>query len=414
MKLGPIHVIRDTTFQTLQSFQDLSQQFHAALGTASQNGSLLAHQVWEHTHDLLHSPLCARVASPVLPSPPSTGDADDREAVERVVAAYQKTTADRPEPPSPSMWDRITREKGEFLTALAAGDVPTAGRGLANLFGSELIWGLGHFHADHIALLKSPEPTHLHYRFSDSVVNLAEAVGAARPTSAQQDMLTHFQPLNRDLDALYAATATKLGFDLSFPDVGGRYGFSVGGQVSAIDSLTHAYTAHRLRQLGAGPASTVYEIGGGYGCLALMARRAGVGKYTIFDLPWVNALQGYFLIRTLPTGTVRLYGETTGDLRVLPYWTLAAEPDKSCDGLVNTDSLPEMGRATAAGYLPQIRRVAKRFFLSINQEAKAVVSGAGEQNCVAELVDEAGGFATRSRQRHWMRQGYVEEVFEPV
>jgi hypothetical protein len=33
---------------------------------------------------------------------------------------------------------------------------------------------------------------------------------------------------------------------------------------------------------------------------------------------------------------------------------------------------------------------------------------------VAELVEEAGGFAVLSRQRYWLRQGYVEEVFRPV
>ena len=53
-------------------------------------------------------------------------------------------------------------------------------------------------------------------------------------------------------------------------------------------------------------------------------------------------------------------------------------------------------------------------FLSVNQEAKAYVPGVGPQQCVAELVDEAGGFERVSRQRYWMRQGYVEEVYRPV
>jgi len=183
-------------------------------------------------------------------------------------------------------------------------------------------------------------------------------------TSMIQGPLAHLRPLDRELDPLYQAVSAKLGFDPAFPEVGGAFGFRVAGRLATIDGLTHAYTGHRLRQL---EADTVFEIGGGYGCLALMARRSGVARYAIFDLPWVNALQGYFLIRTLPEGTVRLYGEDRGDVRVLPYWALANEPEKSCDGLVNTDSLPEMGRATAAGYLPQIRRAARRFFLSINQ-----------------------------------------------
>src|SRR5207248_799117 len=82
-----------------------------------------------------------------------------------------------------------------------------------------------------------------------------------------------------------------------------------------------------------------------------------VRRYTVYDLPWVNALQGYFLIRSLPGVAVRLYGEDAGDLRVLPYWKLNDEPARACGYLVNTDSLPEMGYPTARGYLPEIRRV---------------------------------------------------------
>src|SRR5439155_9931646 len=170
----------------------------------------------------------------------------------------------------------------------------------------------------------------------------------------------------------------RLGFDPSFPAVGSAYGFTISGHLYTIDSLTHAYNAFRVRQLAGGPG-TAFEIGGGYGCLALMAYRAGFRDYAVFDLPWVNALQGYFLVRSLPEGTIRLYGESGGGVRVLPYWALDAEPDKACDVLVNTDSLPEMGHDTAKGYLPRIRRVTRTAFLSVNQEAKAYVPGVGPQ-----------------------------------
>lgn len=411
MKLGPLHVIRDETFQKLHGLQELWVRVSGELAAASAAGNPLADRVLEQTHGLLHSPLGARFAPAVLPPDGPADDPGDRAAVERVVAAYRRATGDRFDPPTPSMWDRITSEKGDFLTALGRGDVPAVQRALARMFPTDLTWGLGQVHSSHPELLRSADPTHLHYRFTDTAVNLAEAVGAARVTSMGQDAAGHLRPLDRDLDALYEAAAARLGFDPSFPAVGGAFGFRLAGRLVTIDALTHAYTAYRLRQLD---ADTVFEIGGGYGCLALMANRAGVARYAIFDLPWVNALQGYFLLRTLPEGTVRLYGEDRGNVRVLPYWALAGEPEKSCDGVVNTDSLPEMGRATAAGYLPQIRRAARRFFLSINQEAKAGVPGVGEQNCVAELVEEAGGFAVLSRQRYWLRQGYVEEVYRPL
>jgi putative sugar O-methyltransferase len=413
MRIGPIHLIRDATFRKLRQLEHLWDRFSAALSAASRAGNPLADRVYEHANGLLHSPLCARVAPAHLDAP-RPDPAADLAAAERVAAAFHRAKADYTEPPALSMWDRIGREKKEFLAALDRHDAPAVAAALGRMLASELTWGLGQVHPSHAELLKGEPPTHLHLRFIDTLVSLAEVVRAARVTDMLQDPATHLRALDRDPDELFAASAARLGFDPSLPAVGGAFGFRVGGKLVTIDSLTHAYNAFRLRQLGAGPAEVVFEIGGGYGCLALMAHRAGLRRYTVYDLPWVSALQGYFLIRSLPAGAVRLYGEGDGEVRVLPYWKLNDEPAGACGLLVNTDSLPEMGYPTARGYLPEIRRVTARMFLSVNQEAKAVVPGVGPQQCVSELMDEDGGFEVLSRQRYWMRQGYVEEVYRPI
>ena len=113
----------------------------------------------------------------------------------------------------------------------------------------------------------------------------------------------------------------------------------------------------------------------------------------------------------MPCGST---AKCAGGLRIEPYWRLYSEPENACDFVVNSDSLPEMGEATARDYLGHIRRVCRTAFLSINQEAKAHYGGTEPQNCVRELIDKLGGFRCTSRQRHWLRQGYVEEVFEPM
>jgi putative sugar O-methyltransferase len=177
--------------------------------------------------------------------------------------------------------------------------------------------------------------------------------------------------------------------------------------------LLHSYTLHRLQQLGVDKEEQVVEIGGGFGCLAQLSARAGYQRYAIYDLPWVNAIQGYYLIMSLPPDTVRLYGETEGSIEVNPFWKFESLADNSIDCVVNTDSLPEMGRHTAFGYIQEVRRVLKGVFLSINQEAKADNAGVGHQNSVAELVSEAGGLKRLVRCLYWMRQGYVEEVYAP-
>jgi hypothetical protein len=76
--------------------------------------------------------------------------------------------------------------------------------------------------------------------------------------------------------------------------------------------------------------------------------------------------------------------------------------------------MPEMGEATARAYVRDIRRIARRLFLSINQEAGVQYGDIGRQGWVREFVESEGGYRCLSRNRWWMRQGYVEEVFEPI
>lgn len=411
MKFGPIHLIRNFTFDRLRKSERLWHHFSSELAGAEKKGNPLAARVLEHTHGLLHSPLSARFAPTVKP----TGNVPlaSQEAAARVVAAFRKTLADEAAPPTASMWDALTGERKEFLNALRTGDVPGVQRMLEALFVTPLVHGLGQVHVSHLEILDEPI-THLGFHFTDTLVSLAEALGVSRVSCMGQDAPGHLRPLHRDLNELFEGCVERLGFEPGYPDQCGAFGFRVAGRLATIDSLTHAYAACRLAQLGAGISSSVFELGGGYGGLALMAHRAGVGRYAIFDLPWVNALQGYFLILALPRNTVRLYGEASGNLRVEPYWRLYTEGENACDFSVNSDSLPEMGEATANDYLTHIHRVTGKSFLSINQEAKAHYGGAEPQNCVRELLDTRGGFRCTSRQRHWLRQGYVEEVFEPM
>jgi SAM-dependent methyltransferase len=244
------------------------------------------------------------------------------------------------------------------------------------------------------------------------LVSLGEAVAALRVVSIeQQGVRAHQEALLVDPTAVLHAIEAKAGLDLAFPQVGAACGFRFGNRLVTLDSLWHSYTLYRLRRLGAAPESSIVEIGGGYGCLASFAYKAGHRNYVIVDLPWVNAIQGYFLIMALPRGAVRLYGETTGDIAVLPHWHMRSIPDGSVDYVVNTDSLPEMGVETARHYVRQIARVLRGAFLSINQEGRAPNADVGPQNWVAELIEQHGGFRVVSRHRGWMRQGYVEEVF---
>jgi hypothetical protein len=70
-----------------------------------------------------------------------------------------------------------------------------------------------------------------------------------------------------------------------------------------------------------------------------------------------------------------------------------------------------MNSAYSLAYLRHAKRNVKHAIYSINQEARAPQALFARQTTVAELVEEAGGFLRSSRFRHWLRPGYVEEVY---
>lgn len=390
MHLGPVVIMHSANRRTMDETIARQSQLIAAYSRGT----------------FMHLPLFATLAPIEVTEPDSSERAT--EAARRVVAAYNLAAAhDRS--PALSMWHEIEGRQSEFVTALRDGNVEAARSLLSRMFLNDLTWGLGKVHPSHI----EEGNTHFPARTTDALVSLAEAVGVKGVIMIdQQGIEAHRRALDVDVDLLFPEVESKMGFDLSLPPVGSAYGCRIGGKLVSADSLIHSYTAYRLRQLGASASSRIVEIGGGYGCLAMLGARAGFKNYEVFDLPWVNAIQGYFLI--MAGADVRLYGEEGEGLRISPHWEFENEAGKSVDFVVNTNSLPELGRETALGYLVGMKRILRGVFLSINQEAKAHIEGVGAQNSVAELVAELGGFRTLSRHLCWTDQGYVEEVYAPA
>jgi hypothetical protein len=413
MKLGPLHVVTD---RTMSRMQEMMTEFcrgrdaaaRARDGLAAAAADREARRIFEDT--LSHCTESVRLGDWEVLDP----DPDDRETVERVVAAFHRAVAVTPPAPR-CLWDHLEGQNGAFTQALTDGDLDGVGRVLRGMFRSSAVYGLGWF-MEGVAeeLRDTPDGCQHVLRWTDSLRSLAEAVGVLNLTNPEQNPTAYRRTLDFDLAATVAGVERALGLDLSFPAVGGAYGCRLGGRLYAVDPFVHAYTVHRLRQMGAEPGSSVAEIGGGYGCLALLAHRAGLRDYTVYDLPWVSALQGYFLIRTLPPGTVRLFGEEAGTVRVLPWPCFHDRPGRSVDYVVNCNSMAEMGEDAAVAYLRTIGRVTRRAFLSINQEAKVPVLDYPPQLSVAELARRVEGLTAVSRYPYWMRKGYVEEVYRPT
>jgi putative sugar O-methyltransferase len=246
-------------------------------------------------------------------------------------------------------------------------------------------------------------------------VSLAESLGVVRVACCEQQGIEACDySLDVDLAALLDEVETRSKMQFSVPAIGAPFGAEIGGRRIMLDALLHGWTVTRAEQLLESDAARIVEIGGGYGCLARMLYQAGRRDVAIVDLPWVNAIQGYYLLMTLPEGSVSLFGEGAASVQVLPHWCFRQYDQRSIDLVINTNSLPEMSRTTAAAYIEDISRVVRGVFLSVNQESTRHIPATAAQQWVAQLINEHGGYKTISRSRWWMAEGYVEEVFRPI
>jgi|AGTN01.1.fsa_nt_gi hypothetical protein len=408
MRLGPIAVVKSTTLDKLIENQDFLNEQNAKLSVELGAGSTL--------HSFMHYPWTAQTAPQVILQPDSDVERV-RRALERIVTAFQFSEKEKQKLTGSSMWDGIETRHAKVLTMIRSGDVDGLVPLFSNLFQSELIWGLGKFDSNLVDDMKRvSDKSHVQLRISDALISLAQASAAYGVTNVeQQGTRGNLNALDTNLEDVFEGTRKKTGLDLSSPEVGASYGCRVGGKFVTIDGFLHSYTVLRLKQLDVRPDDLIAEIGGGFGALAQLAARAGYNRYRIYDLPWVNAIQGYYLIMSMPENAVRLQGEPQNgqSVEVLPYWEFDKVPSQTFDIIINCDSLPEMSYETCSSYLKSISRSLKGMFLSINQEAKSPNADGGVQNSVPEIVDEQGALRRIARSLYWMRQGYVEEVYVP-
>jgi hypothetical protein len=410
LRLGPIVAMKAKTFDNLLLQKTLLMDENSRLSNELGAGNTI--------HSFMHYPWNAATAAKVI------GEPDAREekhinAVRRICLAYENISKET-KAVGDSMWTDIEAKHSKFISAVKQQDIGTAGLMLSQLFQSELIWGLGKYDQNLLSDILSPhDRTHVQLRITDALVSLGQAVGVTKLTSIeQQGIEPHLKVLDANLDELVASLERELSFEICSPKVAGAYGCEVAGKFVTLDGLINTYVAHRVKQLGATNQSIMVEIGGGFGCLAEIIKRAIGSKYFIYDLPWVTLIQAYYVMMSLPQESqhlVRLFGETnsSAQIEILPFWCFYEHQNNSVDFIINSDSLPEMSHDAGSAYVEKISKVLRGKFLSINQEAGAKNSQYGRQNCVYDLAKAVGRLKLTSRQIYWMRQGYLEEVYEP-
>lgn len=346
----------------------------------------------------------------------------DVEAARRVAAAYEAATRGNTRASAHAvddLWDGLAlRFHGELIDLLRRGDAHALARYLCNMSRHNATAGVTQGEDEFNKLAKSTQYRDwLGLMILDRLVALAEFAGVLRVENPEQG--PYGESFKHDVDWLIERIEEKLGVGIVPPQIEGcLFGLGTRSGILSFRDITALYAASRIGAIAnSREQASICEIGAGVGRVAYYCRRLGIRNYDIYDLPLINVLQGYFLIRAMPECRVFLFGESGADakggVRILPGWALARAPAKSFDLVLNQDSFPEIDRGTVVEYLRQIARATRGQFLSINHEANTPIAGSTFMHAsVAEMAQEVGGLQLSYRFPCWVRAGYVEELYK--
>ena len=351
---------------------------------------------------------------PVTATAPRPSQPADLELCARIVAAYRLSRDGYGE--LSGIWSgKIGRHCASLDRALMSGDAAAVDEQLRWMYRRPFLSGIS-------TPVDYEDPAARDFwslMTYDSLVSLAEAVGAIRAENPEQGAVG--RAFIEGIDGVPERVEAKLGISLDYPRIGAPYGTLIGDRLIIRETGRHLHAAVRLHEVAATELAPrggqggvrVVEIGAGFGGVAMWYLRLlgdAAGSYTIVDLPLMNAFQAYFLGGVYGAGALALNGEPGAGarIRIVPPVVLEAG-DVAADLVFNQDSLPEMTEQVARGYLTWMAEQVSGAFVSCNHEAGSI--GVVSQMVVSELADEIPGLKRLSRQPSWTRRGYVEEVY---
>lgn len=346
----------------------------------------------------------------------------DRLITIRLIEAYKKASIDEAkvlQVPKADIWDRLKQgSHADFIRLLQQENADALAYYLCNMARMGASEGLVQGKNEYKRIISNGKyRSWLSLFNADKLICLAEALGILPCENPEQGRFGW--NIHSDIDEIAEKIERYLQIKIIPPDIeGGLYKLRTKkGSISNRDIFA-VYTAYRIKEVMKGhPNPVVCEIGAGIGKCAYYAHLFGIKNSTAIDLPHVNVLQGFYVIKSLPSAKVTLYGENKAKeknaIAILPYWSLNNIAGKCFDLTLNSDSFPEISREIVVNYLNQIKRNTRSYFLSINQESQGPMSLSGiKQNIVSELIKEVEGFELVYRFPFWLRQGYVEELYK--
>jgi hypothetical protein len=359
-------------------------------------GAFLSHP---RIFDSVNSTLSVEYRSPVA-TPPVL-------FLRRLVESFNAATQISDDDYGP-IWNPTIDLHRDVIDLIMENKTEELGSYLAHFAETKLVWGFFGGPLEHSGIrdnaVKNLEAI---YAF-DRILSIAEFLGIINVENPEQGSWGEVFQL--EINQLLSRIADHLGIDLSPPEIGGYWGLNTNFGYFNWRILDSLFSAIRITQvLQALGGSTIVEIGGGTGIVAHYAIRLGASSYKIVDLPTVSLVQA-FTLRDVEGLT--LFGEGAGSdvIKLVPPRDFRENTAGKYDILLNVDSFPEIETQSAVEYLRTAPSHGIRLFLSINQEARAKI-GDWPQNTVPSLLNKAGKWQRLSRNRYWMRPGYVEELY---
>lgn len=348
--------------------------------------------------------------------------AEDLAIAERLLGVFlrmldhQQNALPREKVAASGIWEMSRHAfHGEFYALVAERDVPGIARYMRNAMQTKLTHGLGPGQQVHEAMAAGGGGLEANVvLILDRLASLAESLGVRPVENPEQGL--YGSGFTTSASNLVRQIEQALGYRIGRQRTMGAFGVLVEDQVFDARVPDDVYSAERIKTVMQHHGlRSVAEIGGGLGGSAVQAIRAGLGEYTVFDLPVILLVQGWLLMKAFGTDAVEMFSETAPNAIVFlrPYWEF---PDRSREfGLVfNRDSLPEIPEQHAMAYISEI---ADRgcTLLSINQESMGSTDSLEvRQLWVNGLVRREPRLRCVGRHPYWNRKGYVEELFVPT
>ena len=373
----------------------------ASLGLSDSAEDLLTERLMAH-------PVNAPMPRVRLGSSPAL-DRPDRVAVaERLLTSYHKTLeAERHSPlkrEGEDLWSYLLRHELPDLVDSIEKQDAVGLAGILQDFGSEHVW-YGGITTSTDGYNKNLDPEHIALTYLDKLLCLAEALGVVNVESPETGPWG--LSLHNDIDELLKKIEDHLQISITPPQgVIHTDGLETSRGLFHYRHFNSLYAAARICKLNR-ELAPVCEIGGGLGVTAFYARQMGIRDYTLLDLPLTCLLAGNYLLHSLGEEEVSLYGEPLqkDTIKLLPYWEYYQLEDNQFALTVNQDSLTEIADNLVMTFLDELKRTSRNYFLSINHEYR-------EGYIVKDFARRSGGFHEIYRGKYWIREGYVEELFQ--